>query len=680
MSRVDLRAVCALLLATGCAADDAVDELVDLDNDARVIGQVQGLVIDHATHEPLAGVEVHYVKDDRPGATVTDGNGFYWLSGLHQGTWELRFEVPAAAEERAPAYAGAAVDVVVPTLEEIGLVDVPTEEPFYHNIEREVRLYGLTASLDGQVLSTLEAQGGGDPLTGQPAEGVELVLDVVPDQTDYRVLFDQARATSDGAGEFSLVALPATPTATLRALPFSDGTYSYAEAVETVGLVADSTTSAGTVWVFSDAAGPVITADNFIGASDFAVGDNLTLTLSKEVEVDGFDVDLWRLNGPGGATVEELQADVSWAGGTSLTVDPYLVLQLGSTYRLDLSGWTVDGAHYDVGLEFDTEALIELLESNVQRADGSDVLDFAIDDDLTLTFSRSVDDANPDNDFALYEEGVLVYTTVSVAAATVTVDPEYALEPGTEYRLDWTAHSAIAGDVASGSIDFESASGAGAPGVVSGLALDPGDLPVDWDTTTLPLRWDSVPGAGGYEVYARDDYQNTSLVLVADVPHQDWLSYQQGAVPAQFDAYAGDGIQTPFTANTVVTFNVIATNAAGAGPLMAPAFELLTADNVAPEGGAFTSQSESADNTTSFVPLTLEVTFVAPEYCDPTSGDANVTAFGVSTVVEWNPAADGGTVFVTVPAGQSAVGASMVLEIKDTRGNQADLANAWTFF
>jgi len=659
-----------VLGGSNCNEEQSTQELIDLDNDGRVIGVISGIVLDDATQEPIVGAQVYFQRAGAITAVSTNSVGYYAITDMVQGTYELEVIPPKDSETDAAVHAGVAVRVTVPTLEEIGVHDVPTDEPFHHAVDREIRVYPLTASANGVVFVSDEAQVVGvDPLTGSPANGATVLLDADPMDPDVRVLFDQASATTDASGSYGFTGFPATPGAMVSVLTHTDSGRTYAESTVNVGLANTGTTVVPDVFLYNAAGPPVITANNFIGSGDFSVSEDLTLSFNKEFDTDTVDLDLHRV--AGGGVVETLTIDVSISSGTVFIIEPSVQLKLGSDYRLDFDGWTDDGVQFVRSFNFSTEDSIKLFSSNIQQTDGSEVVNFVTTDDISLSFTREVDATHSDTLFTLREDGFEVYAAVVVAGDSVTLSPQYSLEPGTPYSLDYTAHSPIDGDSSSGSIDFETDAGLSVPGAVTGFSLDPVDLEVDYNTRTLRVQWDNVDGADGYRIWARDDLHNTSLVLVDEEEHSDHLAWQSSAflLPDQFDAFSGDTNTTPFV-DTIVSLSIEAYNDAGAGPLLTP--EVLVVDNVAPMNASVLGQDSSANNSGNFAPIEVRVAFSTGEYVDTASGSVIVPASPASTV-EWDSDALGGVIVVPVNPGANLSGSTLDFSFTDARGNPGTL-------
>ena len=95
------------------------------------------------------------------------------------------------------------------------------------------------------------------------------------------------------------------------------------------------------------------------------------------------------------------------------------------------------------------------------------------------------------------------------------------------------------------------------------------NTPADYNSTDFDFSWQHREGADYYRIYAKDSYNNSDWVLVGE-NHEDTQivsRYSSISLPAQFDYYASDLIQTPLTDSTIVSFVVLPVNNAGEGIL-----------------------------------------------------------------------------------------------------------------
>jgi hypothetical protein len=661
-----------MLALSGCyTLEGSGDEQADVNTDGRVIGSVNGIVRDEVTQIPIAGVTVTWARFNQLMSATTDADGVFTLTGLSQGDYDLVFRAPSA-EEPDLSYADAKMRLTIPSLEAIGIVDRPTDVPFEHAVDAIVPLYPLTAGLEGVVIATLESPGFGDPKTGVLAAGASLLVDVLPGVSDYWVISDQVALSAGADGSFSVSGLPATPTASITVLPFADGEYQYSGQNAVVALSPGGQTVLDDIYLYNSASPPVIVADNFIDSEDFLVSDVLTMEFSKLFDESSVALELW---GP----QNEVGTTWSWSGA-SVSVTPDQALQPGAGYVLIFQATTVDGYDYQGSFPFDTEAGIEILTTNLWDLTGQPVDDYDITADLTLGFSRNVDTASADTSFTLTEEGYEVYSTLSVTGADATLEPMFDLEPNTEYTLSYTVASDLLNDLLVGDITFRTESDAVLPGGVSGFELV-SPITLDYDTTTVTLRWDSTAGAEEYHLYARDSYLNTSEVLIDTVLHRDHWSYHEVTVslPSQFDVFQSDGIQTPLTGGTEIALNIAAANSLGEGSLLAPSKEVDLEDEVRPEV-AFFSVNGSVDNTAGTAPMEVVLQFTATEYIESIQAQYNpVNCFSCSVLsADVSKNGNGGEITIAIGVGDELKDDQVIVGFDDTSGNAA-LAETYTF-
>jgi hypothetical protein len=231
-------------------------------------------------------------------------------------------------------------------------------------------------------------------------------------------------------------------------------------------------------------------------------------------------------------------------------------------------------------------------------------------------------------------------------------------------------------------------------GTVTGLTV-PGAGSLDHDHGTFEPTWDALPGAGGYEIYARDDRHNPDWVLVEqnDSDYDSGTITQRVSLPPRFDRYSADRDRTPL-AGTAVTLCVVPREAADPAPGGDHARITLT-DQIAPTlARVFTAGSFDNSGGADPSPVNLQV-----EYSEYLAADAEppVLQFqesgGDSTFVldpadaawTWLPGKRGGAFTMTVPAETDASGDlyRIVMEAAtDQSGNVAadSLGTTWTAF
>ena len=302
--------------------------------------------------------------------------------------------------------------------------------------------------------------------------------------------------------------------------------------------------------------------------------------------------------------------------------------------------------------------------------------DFGLTESLTMTFSKTMDPSS--FDITLSSELFVSSWTNDI---TLTIDPLVTLQASTTYSLSLSGESQDNNSF-SASLSFITESSqiadTTAPAQVTGFAVDEeGDWTADYNTTSITFKWNTVDGADAYIVWASDNQYNPNLITVGVFEHMDYVTDQSGTVvlPSQFDYYDDDGIQTPFTSGTELTFQIVAVNDAGEGTYSA---SVTVGDETSPVVTSF-NQSGTADNPDSTSTQSFTVDLSANEYlsgADPTfgfvesGGDTNYVLPNSSVSLDWDSDMMGGTFTVVVPAGKDGSGDEFfITNLKDASEN-----------
>jgi len=302
--------------------------------------------------------------------------------------------------------------------------------------------------------------------------------------------------------------------------------------------------------------------------------------------------------------------------------------------------------------------------------------DFGLTESLTMTFSKTMDASS--FDITLSSELFVSSWTNDI---TLTIDPLVTLQASTTYSLSLSGESQDNNSF-SASLSFITESSqiadTTAPAQVTGFAVDEeGDWTADYNTTSITFKWNTVDGADAYIVWASDNQYNPNLITVGVFEHMDYVTDQSGTVvlPSQFDYYDDDGIQTPFTSGTELTFQIVAVNDAGEGTYSA---SVTVGDETSPVVTSF-NQSGTADNPDSTSTQSFTVDLSANEYlsgADPTfgfvesGGDTNYVLPNSSVSLDWDSDMMGGTFTVVVPAGKDGSGDEFfITNLKDASEN-----------
>jgi Carboxypeptidase regulatory-like domain len=206
-------------------------------------------------------------------------------------------------------------------------------------------------------------------------------------------------------------------------------------------------------------------------------------------------------------------------------------------------------------------------------------------------------------------------------------------------------------------------------GLLTAPALTVSPTSADSSTTSFQLSWPAIGGAKEYRVYARDTHANPSYLLLQTVLTSP-SPKTSVSLPAVFDWYGGDLVQTPFLFRTTVDFVVVAVDVYGDAVDPGNVTPVTLVDATPPTG--WFNQTGSANNSagTTTKEITLKLTF--SEYMDTaalptiTFSNASVTA----SPFVYDTTTSSGTFQVTVPAGLDAVGVTYSVQgASDTSGN-----------
>jgi hypothetical protein len=282
---------------------------------------------------------------------------------------------------------------------------------------------------------------------------------------------------------------------------------------------------------------------------------------------------------------------------------------------------------------------------------------------------------------------VAITTSLTGNNETVVIDPVHRLEPGTRYELRLQLFAAGNLGTVDNTFVFFTAYDTTMPVQVTGFVLDEAvDWTADWNTTQMDFRWNTQPGVTGYRIYARDTEAKSDFVRVLTVAANQAVSAQTGTVNLGaapfntiFDVYAGDGIQTPFTAGRDVVFQIAAYNDAGQGAFSTA----VTISDETPPTGSLGAPTGLSFNNNTGSPRTITIAFDASEYLavgDTPSwqvieqgGNAAYVLPNSAITFAWDADARGGVLTLVVPANTNASGDRLVLSsFSDSSGNVVD--------
>jgi hypothetical protein len=716
----------------GCEGDDTT--IIESPEVDKVVGSIEGIISDAFDNQPLPNVRVFWINGDVRDSVITDDKGYFLIDDkLASGDYKLTVEVSGYATTR--------VMVHIPTFDEI-LSDI--DETAHGTIEYraticDLLLFRLCAGIEGQVfagspLSDMgkegESQVADDDTLVSPAGNVEVQLEYnLSDFYDkwydrlnnctgskwvsFDVVPHRYVTTTDQSGHYVFNNVPCVPdysdyyygsVVKLRVLPFSYGDSSYSEVVADVDMVCCETVTQPNIYAPLDCSDvPQVLRTNFDinGLVPFHYDSVLRVTFSEPMDTVGFSVHLEPYSDTAWLV------DLNWLNDNQvLEIDPLFTLLTDKSWYMVLTGKSQDGCptnNRSWYFEFVTKDGISLMVTNFQGSCDCNNYRFPLDSPLVLTFNmppviNSSLGVLKLEDWTDYPDIYLVDIDSQVVGNDLIVTPDNPLEPSHTYRLTYKLFSSIPGDYVSGYMELCTETDTVPPGVVSGFALDEApDWTADWNTTMIHFKWNTVPGADGYKIYAKDNNRNTDFIVVGTFPHKDYLQYQMDSVvlPEQFDLYFDDSVQSPFSGGTVIEFDIRAYKNDPCGGVIEGPFtgSVIPVQDETPPAFDVTVCG-SADNYLGTAASVLTVDIggtwtedgnpVSPytgmlEYCEgsgnPTftfvegGGDASYVL--PTNAVSWTWDADlrDGTGTITVPAGMVGAGDYFIVQISDNSGN-----------
>jgi hypothetical protein len=178
-----------------------------------------------------------------------------------------------------------------------------------------------------------------------------------------------------------------------------------------------------------------------------------------------------------------------------------------------------------------------------------------------------------------------------------------------------------------------------------------------------------VPGALGYQVFARDTARNPSFLLVGTAG-STLAPHVLVTLPSPFDVYSGDTLVTPFADHTRVDFAVVPVDIYGHAGDPASAAVVSRTDTVRPTVAGATPDV-SADNRGGATAATVLLDVDFSEYVDPAMSNFAIAlpAVGMSAVFVLDPTLLAGRFTISVPPLTDGRGAFSITGAVDTSGN-----------
>lgn len=465
-----------VLVMTMACSEHTIEPVTEYAN-GRVVGTIHGVVMDYQNDVRFdtTEVQVSWVSGGEVHTKNLDTLGYYIITDLVPGYYDLTFH---GAED----YTVTKVDsVYVPTLEEVNDGSYATDQDYEHIVARNVWLYKKNSAIKGTVFAKQNDQ------TSVPAAGAVIVADysLVPlfsqmlsasvAQT-YHISPDRFRATVDASGNFKLSGLPSADAVAVYVEEYAEGSNEYEMENILVGLSEDDTVTVDNIVLEIAGDAPVLLSNNFANETSFSINSNLTMTFNKTMDATTFQVVLQDGNG------NDVDVDVSWLNGVTLTVNPVEALDYGTNYTLKLKGWaTTDNTAFkdednvddfvEIGFKTVTKYAPVVLSTNFYDMENMTFgVNMAVDVTLTATFSKAMNTTDfratlymDSNGNADYDEGIdeAIESAVSwnTTALTVTIDPIVNLATDNSYYVEFIGWSTDSMALAIPDLDNNSGNG-----------------------------------------------------------------------------------------------------------------------------------------------------------------------------------------------------------------------------
>lgn len=310
-------------------------------NNGRVIGHIHGIVRDANTSEVLDGITVSWYVKGKSQSTTTDKKGYYAISNLVSGDYELTF----TGKE---AYTTQLKNITVPDLSEIGIVDVPTNSDFNYSMVEDFELYQANAKVVGFVRARTSTS------DLQAVPNMKIIAAVL----DYDFVPAYYQTFTDANGKYQFNNLPA----------IMDKIYIYAAGNTKIGDYYYSTSSSETVYPIANQTVQANTIELQINeeeviiishtAEEYTRGSTIEITFDKEINQSTFKHAIYR---DGTTNIGSGNYSISWINVKKMriTFAEGFFLSPNTYYEIELTGQAkpIRGAipNFETNLEFVTK-------------------------------------------------------------------------------------------------------------------------------------------------------------------------------------------------------------------------------------------------------------------------------------------------------------------------------------
>ena len=370
------------LLVLGCEGDTVIGTQRD-----KVYGSIHGIVTDNNSNTLLQGIEVNWVSNGVANSTLTDANGYYSITDLIPGSYNLTF----TGDDTTLAVQYAVIEkeeVVIDKLADLvagGDYDNEPSGDYYVEVVKDVKMYSMNGSATGYVYLEVDAE-----LTTVGAS-VTVIADYSQD-----IKPSQYTAITDAAGNYMFSNIPAAHGVIFKTVQFTNAPYTFDEASATKSLVPGLTVMVDHIIMNQKiASAPVLLSNNFEN-NDFQIGDNITGTFNEAIDHSDYNFVMTFNNTSGDYAV-------NWSDDSKIfLITPDEDLALDRMYTINIAGSTIAGKTFSNSYTFMTQKGIEETSSTLESYDDSGNL---IDKDAAISWLFSETLATAEFIFNVHEQG-----------------------------------------------------------------------------------------------------------------------------------------------------------------------------------------------------------------------------------------------------------------------------------
>lgn len=422
-------AILAILGAYGCNEDNVYTP--DFNTDGRVIGSVNGVVLDGASHDALAGVQVNTAIRGQHVSTVSDAAGHYAFTNMDPGTYVLTFIFPVTeGKDVKSAYTSVKGEVQIPTLDDLYAIDpdLPHDQDFHYEAEGDVEMFPLDGSAEGYVYVKTDMQ------TTVAAEGVNVVADFLypttntNDLSELEIMDEEWFTTTDEDGHYMFTGLPTGTEGEVRTQHYLYGDMPF-DPIDDYHL---DMRGGGNVLVddliFNGATSVYVVSQNWNSNIPFPVGSPFMATFSVPMDPSTFVATLDSYD----KTLQPIT--VTWSGNT-VTITPDGPLVADEDYSLTMAGWSLDGqpfTYHNYSIYTGENVPPSIVDTNFK-----DSQTFPVDGNLEVTFNMAM---NPSSVVVWFDEDKLLGNIVfdkswNEGNTMLTINPDIDLDYNYDYQV-----------------------------------------------------------------------------------------------------------------------------------------------------------------------------------------------------------------------------------------------------